>query len=25
VHFSLAALRESRSFRARMDMPGWAR
>jgi glycosyltransferase involved in cell wall biosynthesis len=25
VRFSLAALRESRSFRARMDMPGWAR
>ena len=25
VRFSLAALRESRSFRARMDMPSWAR
>jgi glycosyltransferase involved in cell wall biosynthesis len=25
VRFSLAALRESRAFRARMDMPSWAR
>jgi glycosyltransferase involved in cell wall biosynthesis len=25
VRFSVAALRESRSFRARMDTPGWAR
>jgi len=25
VRFSLAALRESRAFRGRMDMPGWAR
>jgi hypothetical protein len=25
VRFSLAALRESRSFRARIDVPGWAR
>jgi len=25
VRFSLAALRESRAFRARMDTPGWAR
>jgi hypothetical protein len=25
VRFSLAALRESRTFRARMDLPDWAR
>lgn len=25
VWFSIAALRESRAFKARMDMPGWAR
>jgi hypothetical protein len=25
VRFSIAALRESRAFRARMDVPNWAR